>query len=323
MISSPQRSARKPLLAMVASIAMPGLGQLYNGQPTKGLIFAFLGLGLLVPVSAWIALHGPERLLWLSTLIGVLITVSLYLYTIVDAFRTAKRIGENYSLQPFNRSYIYILVFIFGYFFVYNDLANYTRERLMESFWIPSQSMLPNILLGDLILTDKRVNCLGCKYRVQRGDLAILISPNDRTKLYIKRIIGLPGDRLEIVQTQVRVNGESIVTERLKNGGDEGYITVLEHGDKGDYPVIWQQDTEHRENYTLTVPNGHVYVLGDNRDAADDSRFIGPIPLMDVVGKAKQVWLSYDKEAGAVRWERTGLVIDSNRDDDTGSRDEQ
>ncbi|MEJ2692573.1 MAG: signal peptidase I [Candidatus Thiodiazotropha sp.] len=322
MNSSPQRCARKPLLAMVASIAMPGLGQLYNGQATKGLVFAFLGLGLLVPVSAWIALHGPERLLWLSACIGVLITVCLYLYTIIDAFRTAKRIGENYTLQPFNRSYIYILVFIFGYFFVYNDLASYTRERLMESFWIPSQSMLPNILHGDLILADKRVNCLGCKYRVQRGDLAILISPNDRTKLYIKRIIGLPGDQIEIVQTQVRVNGQSIVKERLQSANDEGHITLLEHGDKGDYPVIWQQHSKHREDYALTVPNGHVYVLGDNRDAAHDSRFIGPIPLMDVVGKAKQIWLSYDREAGAVRWERVGLMVDSNREEDKRSGDE-
>jgi signal peptidase I len=314
MNSIPQQSARKPLLAMVASIVMPGLGQLYNGQATKGLIFSLLGLGLLVPVSAWIALHGPEHLLWLSACIGALITVCLYLYTIVDAFRTAKRIGKNYTLQPFNRSYIYILVFIFGYFFIYSGLASYTREQLMESFWIPSQSMLPNILQGDLILADKRVNCLGCKYRVQRGDLAILVSPNDRTKLFIKRIIGLPGDEIEIVQTEVRVNGQSIVKERPQSSRDAGHITLLEHGDKGDYPVIWQQNAEHRQDYALTVPNGHVYVLGDNRDATHDSRFIGPIPLMDVVGKAKQIWFSYDREAGTVRWERIGLVVDSNRD---------
>ncbi len=304
---------RRPFLALLASMVMPGLGQLYNGEATKALLL-FLSIGALTPISAWIALHGPEEKMWLIILLCVLLTLGLYFYTVIDAFCSAKKIDDRYLLHNFNRPYIYILVFIFGYFFFYNGMASYTREQLMESFWIPSKSMLPNVLPGDLILADKRINCLGCKYRVQRGDIAIFISPNDRTKLYIKRIIGLPGDQIEITGTDVRINNHSILltSDDDKQEAHE-QITLLERGDTGSYDVIWKDGTQ-RKNYMLTVPNGHVYTLGDNRDSSHDSRSIGPVPLSDVVGKAKQVWFSLDRQTNRVRWERIGTVVDSDGD---------
>ncbi|NOZ51623.1 MAG: signal peptidase I [Gammaproteobacteria bacterium] len=306
-----QYHPRKPFLALLASMVMPGLGQLYNGEATKALLL-FLTVGALTPLSAWVALYGPGKSMWLVILVFVLLTLSLYFYAIINAFRTAKKSGAAYILQSFNRPYIYLIVFILGYFFIYNDMAGYTRERLMESFWIPSQSMLPNVLPGNVILADKRINCLGCKYRVQRGDLAIFISPNDRTKLYIKRIIGLPGDKIEIIDTDVRVNDYSIrLATEDNNQSTDGLISFFEKGDKGSYKVVWKANTQ-RKHYVLTVPNGHVYTLGDNRDATRDSRFVGPIPLVDVVGKAKQVWFSFDRQKKTVRWQRIGTVVDTN-----------
>ena len=298
---------RVPLLATLAAFLMPGLGQLYNGQATKALLL-FLAIGIAMPVCSWLALQGPDSALWWATLIGTLIVVVLYIYTIADAFIVAKRTDDDYKLQGFNRTYIYMVVFILGYFVIYADLANYSRGHLLESFRIPSQSMLPNVLPGDFILADKRVNCLGCKYRVNRGDLAIFVSPNDRTRLFIKRIIALPGDTVEINSMDVKVNGVS-VRSSTPVGEDEQHYTYSERSDSGNYKVIWKKGVQARQSYTLTVPNGHVFTLGDNRDATRDSRHEGPIPMVDVVGKAKQVWFSYDGTQGRFRWERIGKLL--------------
>lgn len=306
-------NTRNPLLALVASMIMPGLGQLYNGEATKGLLL-FLGLGASTPVSAWLALHGPVRVMWIVMVFFLLITLGLYIYAIVDAYRAARRLGNTYQLREFNQPYVYIIVFIIGYFFVFSGLLNYTRHNLMQSFRIPSQSMLPTILKGDILFADMRVNCLGCKTQLKRGDLAIFVYPNNRTRLYIKRILGLPGDNIQINGTDIKVNGASIndgmVTSFAHHELDEllsDHIAIHEKGANGDYTVIWRKDDK-PENVTFTVPNGQVFVLGDNRDASSDSRKFGTVPLVDIVGLAKQIWFSSSKQSG-VRWWRIGTLV--------------
>ncbi len=309
--------SRNPLLSLVASMVMPGLGQLYTGQATKGLLL-FLGLGATTPASAWLALHGPDSAMWLVMMVFVALALGLYLYAIVDAYRTAKRIGANYMPKEFNQPYVYITVFIIGYFFIFSGLLNYTRGHLVESFYIPSQSMLPTVFQGDFLFADKRVNCLGCKIQLQRGDLAILVSPNNRTALYIKRIIGLPGDEVRIKGTDIQVNGVSIRGAEVTDLGNQELNPLLtnhtawrERSNKGGYNVIWQNDAT-REDASFTVPNGQVYVLGDNRNAAQDSRIFGTVPLVDIVGRAKQVWFSASRQSG-IRWWRAGTLVDVNR----------
>lgn len=307
-------TTRTPILALVASLVMPGLGQLYNGQPTKGLLL-FLVLAVATPASAWLALHGSKHIIWLIILLFLLLSLAVYIYSMVDAFRTAKRLGNSYALKPFNQSYIYIIVFIIGYFFIFGGLLHYTRKHLMESFYIPSQSMLPTLLQGDVLFADKRVNCLGCKNRVKHGDLAIFVYPNNRTKLYIKRIIGLPGDNIEIKGSDIKVNGISLRTVEITQFGHEELNHLLEthnawreKADQAVYTVMWQKDAK-PENESFTVPNGKVFVLGDNRSAAHDSRRFGMVPLADVVGIAKQVWFSRSRQSG-IRWWRFGVVVD-------------
>ncbi|MDH5649868.1 MAG: signal peptidase I [Gammaproteobacteria bacterium] len=312
-----ETTSRNPLLATVASMIMPGLGQLYTGQATKGLLL-FLGLGATTPVSAWLALRGPDSAMWVVMVVFLILSLSVYAYAVVDAYRSARRIGDSYMPKEFNQPYIYILVFIIGYFFIFSGLFNYTRERLVESFYIPSQSMLPTVLQGDFLFADKRVNCLGCKIRLKRGDLAILVSPNNRTALYIKRIIGLPGDNIEIAGTDIKVNGVSIRGAQVTDFEHTELKPLLathtawrERSDKDEYTVIWQNDAS-QQDASFTVPNGQVYVLGDNRNAAQDSRFFGTVPLVDVIGKAKQVWFSKSPGSG-IRWGRIGSIVDANR----------
>lgn len=307
---------RNPLLALVASMLMPGLGQLYNGEPTKGLLL-FLANSATMPVAAWLALHGPAEAMWVVMVVFLLITLGLYLYAIIDAYRAAKRLGDAYQPREFNKPYVYIIVFIIGYFFVFSGLLTYTRTHLMQSFRIPSQSMLPSVLRGDILFADMRVNCRHCKNQVERGDLAIFVYPNNRNLLYIKRVIGLPGDRIQINGTDVRVNGASIrgaaVTsfahkelERLL----DDHVAWHEKSAKGEYTVIWRRGT-HSVQASFTVPNGEVFVLGDNRDAATDSRRFGTVPLVDIVGLADQVWFSKSKQNG-IRWWRIGTWVNAN-----------
>ncbi len=307
-------TTRTPLLALIASLVMPGLGQLYNGQPTKGLLL-FLALAAATPVSAWLALHGSKHIMWLIILFFLLLSLALYIYSIVDAFRTAKRLGDTYNTKAFNQSYIYIIVFIIGYFFIFGGLLHYTRKHLIESFYIPSQSMLPTLLQGDILFADKRVNCLGCKNQVKHGDLAIFVYPNNRTQLYIKRIIGLPGDQIAIKGTEIRVNSIPLRTVEVTQFGHEEQNKLLqthdawrEKTDQAVYTVMWQKNAK-PEDDSFTVPNGKVFVMGDNRNASRDSRRFGMVPLADVVGLAKQVWFSRSKQSG-IRWWRIGVVVD-------------
>jgi len=307
------QSTRTPILALIASLILPGFGQLYNGQPTKGLLL-FLGIAVSTPISAWLALHASKHIIWIIILIFLLISLALYIYSIVDAFRTAKRLGGNYVARPLNQAYVYIIVVMFGYLLIFGSF-HYTREHLIESYYIPSQSMLPTLLQGDVIFADKRVNCLGCKNQVRHGDLAIFVYPNDRSKLYIKRVIGLPGDKIEIKDHQVKVNSVQLGTIEVSQFGHQELDQLLtthnawrEKSGLAVYDVIWKNDSK-PDNESFTVPNGKVFVMGDNRNASADSRRFGMVPIADIVGLAKQVWFSRSKTSG-IRWWRIGVVVD-------------
>lgn len=307
------QSERKPLLALTAAFLLPGLGQVYNGEITKGLSF-FLVLAFAVPLAAWIALHGPEIMLWLVVLVGVVLTLTIYVLAIWDAYRTAKRLGTDYVLQPINRPSSYLAMMFFGYFIVFGQIAQYTKDNLIEAFSIPSTSMVPSLLPGDRIFVDKRLNRPGAS-EVHRGDVAIFIYPNNRTQMYVKRVIGLPGDKVEIKGTSVWVNGKELGMGQASSLGSanldrllEDQIAYREVGDEVQYLVIWKKSGKH-EPLSVEVPNGQVFVLGDDRDDSHDSRKFGTLPLTDIVAKVKQVWFSRGDEDG-VRWGRFGKIVD-------------
>src|SRR5262245_1164740 len=109
-------SRRNPIVALALSLLMPGLGQVYNGELTKGLSL-FLIMAFTIPLSAWIGIHAAP-LLWILVLIGALMTLAVYVLCAVDSFKTARHIGEDYVLASYNRSYVYLASLFFGYFFV-------------------------------------------------------------------------------------------------------------------------------------------------------------------------------------------------------------
>jgi signal peptidase I len=176
--------------------------------------------------------------------------------------------------------------------------------------------MAPGILMGDFLIADKRYNCPGCKHAVKRGDIAIFVYPNDRTLNYIKRIVGLPGDKVRIKGRELFLNGQSLKrSERVETnsqglgvkGGPDTGVEITEGIEGREWRVFWASNDKVDEEIEMTVPAGHVLVLGDQRALSKDSRTFGTVPLQDVVGRARQLWFSFG--TGGVRWERLGQVL--------------
>lgn len=299
----------KKIKGLILSMIMPGLGQFYNHQLSKG-VFLFLSFTFSILIFSWIAINGPLQLLSIFVLIGFLLSLGIYILSLIDAYKNANAIsgsGENQKIH------IYLSILFFGYFFILQQVVDYTSDRILKFYSIPSESMNPNIVRGDFIFVSRDVNCMGCKRKIQRGDVATFVYPNDRTTTYIKRIIGLPNDEIQIKSNEIFVNCKSISRGEVQDLGNpelnkmlNDHMAFLEISDSGaTYPVLWIKGESLKED-VFKVPPGQVFVLGDNRSHAVDSRIFGYVPLTDIVGVAKQVFIS------TVGFSRTFKVVEVN-----------
>lgn len=294
---------RKPVYATLMSLFLPGFGQLYNGELNKA-IWIFLAFSILaIPGLVTVALHLPGALMLPALIFGLFATLAVWFYGISDAWKGARHCHA-YVLKAWQLSGVYVLVFLLGNI-IFFQLTGYVRAHEVQAFKIPSKSMEPTIQKGDFIFADKRYNCPGCKEAVQRGDIAIFTYPNNRTLHYLKRIIGLPGDHIRINGDSVWVNGKLLTVGRKHA---QGGTLVTEHAGNRQWQVLWTNLPESESESDITVPPGQVFVLGDNRNHAKDSRTFGSVPLRDVVGKARQIWFSW--AAHRVRWDRLGTILE-------------
>jgi len=190
------------------------------------------------------------------------------------------------------------------------------RSFVIEPFRIPSGSMLPTLAVGDFIL----VNKFGYGLRLpvahelivpvgdpERGDVAVFRYPEDPAQDYIKRIVGVPGDRITYVDKRLIINGQPLPVEPLGAWrGDDAFSRRRERlgGDWHDMLVHRSPDSR---QLSLTVPEGEYFVMGDNRDRSSDSRFWGTVPRDHLVGEAFFVWLSWN---GGPNWSRMGGWIE-------------
>ena len=305
-------AARRPRLALVAGLLMPGLGQLYAGDLPRGLCF-LLAVALAVPGAVRLALCGPTQLLCFVVLAGVLAAILLYVWSVRDAWRLSRRRSSE-QLHSWQRPSVYALYVVASYVFVLAPSTASVRRDFLEAFVVQSASMSPGILAGDMIFADKTAGQPGGS-KLWRGAPVVFIYPNDRSTIFIKRIVGLPGDRVEVDGTQLRVNGHSVSqgpSDEPVPSAFAGLRALRERGDRGEYSVLWSGDDANassaRPPTSFVVPDGQVLVLGDNRSASVDSRRFGTVPVADVKGIARQVWFSRSARDG-VRWSRLGKVL--------------
>ncbi len=182
-------------------------------------------------------------------------------------------------------------------------IAMFVRTFIVQAFKIPSGSMKPTLQIGDHILVSKFAYGVKVPYlrktiipfgEPKREDIAVFIYPEDPSKDFIKRVIAVAGDTVEIRDKKVYLNGEVY---------QDSYGFFAE---KAVLPATEQP----RDNFgPKKVPQGHIFVLGDNRDQSYDSRFWGFVALKDVVGKAFIIYWSWDQEAFGVRWGRLGDLL--------------
>lgn len=198
------------------------------------------------------------------------------------------------------------------------------RSFLFEPFKIPSGSMIPTLLVGDLILVSKfhygvRLPVINKKIidnnPVQRGDVMVFRYPVDPRQDYIKRVVGLPGDEVSYVNQKLSINGQAVETQSLAEFYDEDSLRyapqfseklgAVEHrilvepqrqAYYGPDPKRFPMAGNCRytaEGVTCKVPAGHYFMMGDNRDNSQDSRFWGFVPDENIVGRAFFVWMNF------------------------------
>lgn len=198
-------------------------------------------------------------------------------------------------LVEYARSFFPIIVLVFLF-----------RSFAYEPFRIPSSSMLPTLQTGDFILVNKfdyglRLPILGTTIvplgSPERGDVVVFRLPSEPNKHYIKRLVGLPGDRIAYRNKQLVINGEAVDLEsngyyRMGNTMTARQITEMLGDKKHEILVIPQRRDDPIE---FVVPDGHYFMMGDNRDNSKDSRYseVGMIPDKNVVGKAVRIWLTW------------------------------
>ena len=194
------------------------------------------------------------------------------------------------------------------------------RTFAFEPFNIPSGSMIPTLLIGDYLFVSK-FSYGYTRYsfpfspplfegRVfgglpERGDVAVFRKPGEEDTDYIKRIVGLPGDRIRMIRGVLHINGEAVKREKILEGREEGsfgfteYIETLPNGRQ--HLIRERSDTDVADNTVeYLVPEGHVFAMGDNRDNSQDSRRlndVGYIPVENLIGRAEILFFSHDGTA--------------------------
>lgn len=284
---------RKSYIALLLSIVAPGLGHIYCGKPVKGLIL--LGfVYIYFPFVLLMGMAGEKGPCYFIALMAAILFSSLVMiYAIGDAFFLARREKENVNPGRLNQPWVYALVIAASLAATWLFPMNIRNDHV-QAFRIPAGSMIPNLLIGDYLFADK---ALYKKRSPRRGEIVIFIYPKDRQKYFIKRVIGLPGDRIEIRGQEVILNGLPLALgpkTQAEFKGNKGIIKgAVASETLGDitYPIllVGSKRSDQRDG-PFTVPNGHCFVMGDNRFSSHDSRHFGPVPMEDVIGRADFIY---------------------------------
>ena len=241
-----RRSHKDAWLAAMLSRILPGIGQAYLGRPGPAAGF-LVGLVLLALLP------------WISTILGSVWTA----FAMLQAFHSA-------PTRPTARWIAHVAWGTCLVALVVGVATSVVRSTVVQAFRMPSESMLPGLRVGDYFFIRK-----WSVRDVRRGDVVVFPYPTDRSKDFVKRVIGLPGDTVAIQNKAVVVNGRLLT---------EPYAIHI------DASVVPAGPGSRDNAEPFAVAAGMLYVLGDNRDNSNDSRFFGTIPLRDLKGIAYKIY---------------------------------
>jgi signal peptidase I len=237
------------------------------------------------------------RLLLVALVGGLAVAVA----SLIDTFGAT----ASTAAPPLGRALVTLLVVFVGV-----GSGSYGVKRwLVESFSIPTATMQPTLLVGDHVMVKKSVR------DIQRGDMVAFRYPPDPSVHFLKRIVAMAGDTVELRSNVVRVNGIALpqtplsqACPRATHGETSSDCRVLEEraGDRS-YTIMLDGASDSDSN-PVTVPPGHVFVLGDNRNNSRDSRVWGFLPVQNLTGVPTLTFFSLSP-AGEVRWDRIGHAL--------------
>jgi len=281
-------NSRKKLLAFLLSALVPGLGQLYNGQLSKSVIYS-IGL-LTLPIG--FNLLGLKPYFWAYAVLIILLIV-LRLAIAIEAALTAGR-TKDFQLKNYNKWYIYLAIVPIWYFSVYagESVSQTTRYK---SFRVSSDAGNPNLIEGDYVLGD--FGFYNSK-QPEYGDLIVFSIPNGGSQVF--RIAGMPNDTLNLENQLVnyknkKSNATLVSSLTWKDYETEEFIETLPNGFK--YRIYRNKtpfDAASATIKNIVVPADSYFVLGDNRDFSADSRFVGFVHRQQIQGKLLSLYFSTD-----------------------------
>ncbi len=206
-------------------------------------------------------------------------------------------------------------------------VALFIRQFVVEAFKIPSGSMIPTLTIGDHLLVNKFIygpripftdSRLFTWKEPKRGDIIVFKFPQDESKNFIKRVIGVPGDKIQIIHGRLTINDQVVSQSPTAPPED----ATVEAGQSWGKPMLYDEQlgtVQHAIQYfhdqkdenfgPKTVPQDSVFVMGDNRDNSQDSRFWGFVKENKILGRALIIYWSWDGDDRWVRWERIGTLI--------------
>lgn len=279
------KKPKEPLLALMLAFVFPGLGQVYAGRLKRGILFFFIPILCAIPLFLYVINQNTSTSPIL--LLPAIFFIGFQFFVLVDSYQCAKsyNIVNNLvrKITTGKRVLLFTGIFLFALILgpaeiIAIGLAGYMRNNVVQAFSIPSKTMSPTLMEGDLILVDKAIYK---KTELKRGDVIVFIFPQDADKELVKRLVGLPGDSVEIKNNKVYINDKVL----------EGPAFNRSYYNRGAFGL---------EGRKITVPKDSYYVLGDNSENSQDSRFFGYVPRKNLIGKAYKIYFPFSR-SGPIR----------------------
>jgi len=275
------------ILAAVLTFFMIGLGQIASGKIKRGIVLYILSLILFI-AAAFIAIQSFPPF---NIIAAGLIFISFFLFALIDSILIAKNPDNSLKLKPLIGYSLLAVIVIVNSSLVKPVISKTIKEKYIQAFKIPTGSMIPSLLIGDHILVNKQAYKNGSP---KRGDIIVFDLPEDVSKTFARRVIGVGGDVIEIKNNQLYINNKEYT---------EHYVIYTDTKSR-------PRSSQPTNNYgPVSVPKGSFFVLGDNRNNSYDSRYWGFLATDKIKGKIATIYWSWDKENKKVRWDRIGKLV--------------